>query len=86
MSREAINSRPASRVLEFSDYVGLLRAQFPDLAKEFAGYHGIEAVLQWMQTSGRVNAAIDMVAQDEFNYDFLIELEPGGRWLAWGVT
>jgi hypothetical protein len=29
---------------------------------------------------------VDIVAQDEFHYDFLIELEPGGRWAAFGVT
>lgn len=72
--------------LEYVDFVERLRAEHPALAAEFAGYHGIEAVLQWMQRSGRIGTSIDMVAQDEFHYDFLIELDPAGRWLVFGVT
>ena len=31
-------------------------------------------------------ARVDIIAQDEFHYDFLIELAPAGRWVAFGVT
>lgn len=71
---------------EYADHVEQLRADWPDLAADIAGFTGIEHVLTWMQQRGRARAAIDIVGQDEFSYDFLIELEPGGRWLAFGVT
>ena len=29
---------------------------------------------------------LDLVGQDEFNYDFLVQYEQGGKWLAFGVT
>jgi hypothetical protein len=75
-----------AHALEYTDYVGRLRESAPGLADALAGFHGIEQVLTWMQQTGRVSAAVDMVGQDEFEYDFLVELEPGGKWLTFGVT
>lgn len=68
----------------FADYVGELRTVDPVLAEAFAGFSGIDHVLDWMKggQAGRWN--IDMVAQDEFHYDFLAEVD--GRWLSFGVT
>jgi hypothetical protein len=75
-----------ARELEYADHVAALRRDEPGLADEVAGFTGIAAVLAWMQRRGLTRAAVDMVGQDEFHYDFLIELEPGGRWVAFGVT
>jgi hypothetical protein len=71
---------------EYSDYVEKLHAHEVILADQLAGFHGIEQVLGWMQQSHLGKAAVDIIGQDEFEYDFLIQLEAGGRWLAFGVT
>jgi hypothetical protein len=71
---------------DYADHVEVLRHQDPDLADEVAAFPSITGVLAWMQRRGLARAAVDIIGQDEFHYDFLIELERGGRWLAFGVT
>jgi hypothetical protein len=72
--------------LEYSDHVDELRADWPDLAATFAGRDSIEHVVEWMKQRGFPPGSVDMVGQDEFNYDFLIRLDDGGRWLVFGVN
>jgi hypothetical protein len=72
--------------LEYPDYVTALRSESPDLAAEVASFRGLEQVLQWMRQRGLMQTAVDMIGMDEFSYDFLIQLEPAGRWIAFGVT
>jgi hypothetical protein len=72
--------------LDYPDYVAALRTDAPELAEELAAFQGITGVLDWMKRRGLCQAAVDIVGQDEFHYDFLIQFEPGGRWLAFGVT
>lgn len=72
--------------LEYADHVEALRAAFPDLAAEVTSFRSAEHVLQWMQRRGLTQAAVDLVGMDEFSYDFLIQLEPGGRWISFGVS
>ena len=79
-------SEAASKPPEYADHVQRVRAADAGLADELAGFTGIEQVLTWMQRKGLVGTAVDIVGQDEFEYDFLIQLGPGGRWLAFGVT
>lgn len=71
---------------QYADYVTALREDEPDLAAEVASFHGLEQVLQWMQRRDLTRAAVDMIGMDEFSYDFLIQLEAAGRWIAFGVT
>jgi len=71
---------------DYADYVTKLRTAAPDLAEEVAEFHGIGHVLSWMVQRQRNRVPVDTVGQDEFEYDFLMELEPGGRWLVFGVT
>ena len=71
---------------EYLDDVAELRAAEPELASEIADFRGIDGVLAWMQPRRLTSAAIDIIGQDEFNYDFLIQLELGGRWISFGVT
>jgi hypothetical protein len=71
------------------DYEGdvvALRAACPELGEELAGFCGIAAVLDWMQRRRLSQAPVDIIGQDEFHYDFLLQFEPGGRWLSFGVT
>jgi mRNA interferase MazF len=71
---------------EFDDYLQRLRETDPQLAADFGGFTGIEQVLQWMARRDPATTAVDIVAQDEFEYDFLVRLDAAGRWLAFGVT
>jgi hypothetical protein len=71
---------------DYAADVEQLGAQAPDLAAELGRFTGISSVLDWMKRSGLTRAAVDIVGQDEFHYDFLIQAEAGGRWLSFGVT
>ena len=71
---------------DYADHIAALRNQSPDLAAEVAAFRGIEDVLQWMKRRGLTRAAVDLIGMDEFSYDFLIQLEANGRWIAFGVT
>ena len=71
---------------EYADYVSALRDEEADLADEVASFRGLEQVLQWMQRRGLTQAAVDLIGMDEFSYDFLIQFEAAGRWIAFGVT
>jgi hypothetical protein len=72
--------------MDYPDYLCRLQATDPGLAEELSGFQGIENVLDWMKPRDLCRAAVDIIGQDEFEYDFLLQLEPGGRWLAFGVT
>jgi hypothetical protein len=72
--------------LEYADHVAALRAESPDLAEEVASFRSVENVLQWMKRHALTQTAVDLIGMDEFHYDFLIQLEPAGRWIAFGVT
>ncbi|MCI0639167.1 MAG: hypothetical protein L0Y72_14310 [Gemmataceae bacterium] len=71
---------------ELSEYMEELKRDWPALAAEIGSFLGLDAVLAWMQARGFPPGSVDIVAQDEFEHDFLVELEPGGRWLVFGVT
>ncbi len=72
--------------MEYPGHVDRLRLADSLLADQVAGFTGITGVMAWMQHHDRTRVPIDIVGQDEFHYDFLIELEPAGRWLVFGVT
>jgi hypothetical protein len=71
---------------EYAEHVEALRAESPDLAKEVASFRGVEHVLQWLKQRELTRTAVDLIGMDEFSYDFLIQLEPEGRWIAFGVS
>jgi hypothetical protein len=72
--------------MEYADHVAILRREDSALADELAAFIGVGQIVDWMKQRGLAQTRVDMVGQDEFHYDFLIELLPGGRWLALGVT
>jgi hypothetical protein len=80
----ATKSRSPQR--DYRDSLPTLRAADPVLAAEVERFNGIRDVLLWMQQRNLSGAAVDIVGQDEFHYDFLIQFEPQGRWIAFGVT
>jgi len=70
----------------YADDVLRMREESPDLAAEVAAFTGVAQVVDWMSQRDDGKNAIDMIAMDEFEYEFLVQSEPGGRWLAFGVT
>jgi hypothetical protein len=72
--------------VNYADGIPGVAVRNPGLARELAEFRGVSDVLEWMQRTGRTQAAVDIVGQDEFHYDFLIELKQGGDWLAFGIT
>jgi hypothetical protein len=77
---------PPAPELEYADCVDRLRATHPGLASEVAGWLGLEQVLAWMNARGAGRGDIDIIGMDEFSYDFLVRVAPGGEWLSFGVT
>jgi hypothetical protein len=71
---------------DYLAHLSNLRMELPDMAAEVAAFHSVEQVLQWMKRRGLTRAAVDLIGMDEFSYDFLIQLERDGRWIAFGVT
>ena len=71
---------------DYAEYVNRLAQQESALAEQVADFHGIEHVLQWMQTNGLCHTKVDIVGQDEFHYDFLVEMPAAGQWIVFGVT
>lgn len=63
-----------------------LASGHPDLARDLASFRGLEDLLNWMQAREFPPGSVDMIGQDEFCYDFLLELKTNGRWLVFGVT
>jgi hypothetical protein len=74
------------QVETYADDIARISETSPDLAVELTGFTGVAQVVDWMCQRGDGKNAIDMIAMDEFEYDFLVQTEPNGLWLAFGVT
>lgn len=74
------------RVETYADDIVRLREITPDLAAEIANFTGVGQVVDWLSTRADGKPQLDMIGMDEFEYDFLVEMEPNGHWLAFGVT
>ena len=74
------------QVETYADDIIRMKESVADLAGEIAGFTGVAQVVDWMCQHRDGKNAIDMIAMDEFEYDFLLQTEPNGRWLVFGVT
>jgi len=72
--------------MEYHEHLKALSRDEPALASELGGVRTLEQVLAWMQRRDFGLSGLDLVTQDEFNHDLLIALDPGGRYLVFGVT
>ena len=70
----------------YANDVERIRRTDPDLAEKITAFTGVIQVVEWFTSRSTRKPAIDLVNMDEFEYDFVIELEPAGRWIAFGVT
>lgn len=72
--------------MNYRDDAEKLCGSSPKVAREVADFRGVSDVMTWMQTTGRTKAQVDIIGQDEFHYDFLVELGERGEWVAFGIT
>jgi hypothetical protein len=72
--------------VNYDDHVEAMRVHRPDLADELAHFSGVSSVLAWMQARGLARTTVDIVGQDEFEYDFVIWLGSDREWLSFGLT
>lgn len=63
-----------------------LSETYPDIANAFGGLRTLEEVFKWIRGAGDASGAIDVIAQDEFSHDFVLELPELKRFAAFGVT
>jgi|AGTN01.1.fsa_nt_gi hypothetical protein len=63
-----------------------LRETFPFVATAFGGMRTLEDVFKWIREVGSVAGSIDVIAQDEFSHDFVLELPGLKMFVAFGVT
>ena len=63
----------------------LPEADFAALARVVSAHRSMKHVLDWALGRRPPLALADMVTQDEFSHDFLVEY-PGGLWLAYDST
>lgn len=71
---------------EYAEYVEDLRADRPDLAAVFGRSDSLENVLDWLKERNLSRGAVDIIGQDEFSYDFLVQLDEADCWAAFGVN
>lgn len=79
------NKPTVDKLPTYADTIAELQTSEPKLATELAGFHGIDHVLTWMQQHDLSRNPVDMVAMDEFEYDFALAWSEG-KWLVFGVT
>jgi len=72
--------------MDYQDHVERLRAEYPDLADQIAGFAGLQHVLAWMRAKGLPLGSLDVIAQDEYCHDLFFPWGPDGRYLAFGMT
>ena len=71
--------------MEYLDNFRELERDHADLATAIGESDRLENVLLWLQRQNLPPDSVDLVAQDEFSYDFLIRLAEE-RWLVFGVN
>jgi hypothetical protein len=71
--------------MELGDHIAVLAGTHPQLAKEIAGFHGLEKVIGWLKDRSLSLSSLEMVTQDEFSHDLLIPLGTG-EYLVFGMT
>lgn len=72
--------------MNYQEDVEKLLTSNPKVGREVGDFRGVSDVMTWMQTTGRTKAQVDIIGQDEFHYDFLVELAELGEWVAFGIT
>jgi hypothetical protein len=72
--------------MEYTDHWRRLAEADPALAAPLRDLRGLGGVMAWMAGRGLPLNSADIVQQDEFSLDFVVDLRQGGRHLAFGIT
>ena len=60
--------------MDYASQLATLTVADPALGAEVAKLRNLEAILKWAPTAGIPLVGIDLVQQDEYNYDLLLPL------------
>jgi hypothetical protein len=71
--------------MDYADQLAALRAADPALGDAVSELRNLEAILKWAPAAGVPLAALDLIQQDEYSYDFFVPL-PDSRWLVFAVS
>ncbi|MGE3804267.1 MAG: hypothetical protein AB7K24_06310 [Gemmataceae bacterium] len=71
--------------LDYAQHIERLRSSEPGLAVALADFRSLEQVLDWLRVRGLPFTNLDLVTQDEYSHDLLIEL-PEKRYLVFGMS
>lgn len=72
--------------MTYRDDIDNLRDAYPSIASAFEGMKTLEDVFKWIREVGPEAGEIDVIAQDEFSHDVVVELTTLKRYAAFGVT
>ena len=81
-----MSASPCAVDQEYQACVHSLAPEHADLARDLSSFRGLEDLLNWMQNQDFPPGSVDMIGQDEFLYDFLLEQKSRARWLVFGFT
>lgn len=72
--------------MNYTEQLTKLQNSHPALAESIAELRNLESILDWIPQIGLSLASVDLVQQDEYNYDFLIPMVEFGICLSFGLT
>lgn len=61
----------------FAKSVAALRGRYPELARELSAFDSLEGILGWVRSRGGNIADIEVIPQDEYSHDVVVEASPG---------
>ena len=72
--------------MTYKDDIWQLKQTYPEVAAAFGDMRTLEDVFKWIREVGSRAGAVDVIAQDEFSHDFVVELVDIRKFAAFGVT
>lgn len=73
-------------VMEYPEHVARLAGTCPSLAEQVRSFTNLRHVLDWMKRTGLDLIEVNVIAQDEFNHDFLFRFDGDGKFLVFGMS
>lgn len=72
--------------MDYREHVGRLAATRPELADQLASFTNLRHVLDWMKRTWFDLTDVDVIAQDEFNHDFVFRCNGDDEFLVFGMS
>lgn len=70
--------------MEYPECISVLQIAHPALADRIACFTNLEHILNWLTAENYPLGSLDMITQDEFCHDLLIQ--KGDDWIVFGMT